>query len=260
MPRLQRLRRVPQTLSSFRHGPATLARIARATAQDSGGDLTFETRTGLRITCPNADGARVPIYEVFAEDAYRMAELTAGLPADAGVLDIGGHVGAFSVQLSHLQPQMQIDAYEASTATSAYLQRNVDANGQGDRVRVHNQALAATATTVRFADNGAGSSLNGRNLQGGTMIEVDALPFSEAVRRHRADVKLVKMDVEGAEYDIVLASSPDDWSGIDRVVFEYHHHEAHSAEDLRQFFSAAGFVEYRHEPVHPTTGTIWLHR
>ncbi|WP_286689873.1 hypothetical protein [Aeromicrobium sp. REDSEA-S38_B2] len=83
-------RRTRQTVSVFDNGWTVLRHMA--TGAD---ELAFEV-DGLTIHCPNAPGARVPVYEVFAEDEYSLDWFAQGLPDDVHVVDIGAHIGCFS--------------------------------------------------------------------------------------------------------------------------------------------------------------------
>ena len=111
-------------------------------------DLTFRTRDGVTIVCPNQPGARVPVYEIFAEDCYRLAPFLGPLlKRPIQVLDIGGHIGTFSCRLTQLHPQASVMTYEPSTVTADYLRRNVAQNKVADRVQVFESALAGTTGT-----------------------------------------------------------------------------------------------------------------
>ena len=89
-------RRVRQTFG-FANGPLVLAALGSALTPWRREELRFRTRSGLVVVCPNHAGARVPVYEVFAEDTYRMDDLAAGLPERPVVLDIGAQIGCFSL-------------------------------------------------------------------------------------------------------------------------------------------------------------------
>lgn len=223
-------------------------------------ELQFELRDGVRIVAPNFPGARVPVYEIFVEDAYHLPQLTRGLRPDAVVLDIGGHIGCFSVAVARSLPGATVNTYEASPLTAEYAERNVRGNGLTDRVAVSRCAMSDHVGTLEFADNGRGSGLNGITApSGSTVTSVPCVTFDEAVARAGGRVDLVKIDTEGAEFDIVLASSPESWASVQRVVLEYHPVDGHHVTELERFFEAAG-LHVVHRVGREEIGGLWLSR
>jgi len=249
--------RVGQTLSGFRNGASVLAQMAGRRDE-----LVFKVDDSLSVTCPNIAGARVPVYEVFVEDAYRLEWFTRDLNGDkVQALDIGGHIGCFSLAFAHLHPEALVQTFEASPSTFSFTRRNVDDNGLADRVTVENIAVSDSNGTLAFADNGGGSGLNGVTAPAGTaVIDVPCITFADAVAHAGGKVDVVKIDTEGAEYDIVLGSEPTDWKDVQRVVLEYHEVTGRSWDELKAFFDEAGLHPVRHEPVTPRLGTAWLSR
>ena len=114
-------------------------------------ELTFETRTGQKITSPNTPGARLPAYEQYAEEGYQLEWFLAayqGRPMHA--FDVGAHVGTFACHLAEVAPQATITCFEPSAGTVAYLQRNIDQNGLSDRISVVEAALAGETGFAMF--------------------------------------------------------------------------------------------------------------
>ena len=153
-------RRLTQTLRCFRNGLEIVVKISAGPAIFPA--LTFSTRNGLLIRCPNHPGARVPVYEVFAEDAYRLTGLVAAWGAEPHVLDIGGHIGCFSLQVAHAHRAATVTAYEASPTTASWLSHNVELNGLAHRITVRRVAVDGRAGLLKIMDNGHGSSLTGQ--------------------------------------------------------------------------------------------------
>jgi FkbM family methyltransferase len=226
--------------------------------------LTFHTRSGIRIDCPNRPGARVPIYEIFAEDCYRLNSFLGPLTArPIQVIDIGGHIGTFSCRLTQLHPHATVMAFEPSATTAGYLRRNVAQNGVADRVTVVERALARTTGSASFEDNGAGSGHNGlvsANHRAAGAKEVSTITFDEATAATAAPIDVVKIDCEGGEYDLVLGSSPSSWESVRRVVIEFHPVPGHGWDELREFFAAVG-LEVQDAVTTPRGyGCVWLSR
>jgi len=256
-------RRVAQTPRTFENWPEILRDMARGRAGSGPETLTFRTRSGLRIDTPNRPGARVPLYEIFAEDCYRLPWFLGPLlKRPIRVIDIGGHVGTFTCRLTQLHPQARVQAFEPSPTTARYLRRNVEQNGVADRVTVYEKALAASTGHAIFDDNGGGSGLNGLQALGhstGTATKVETLAFDDAVALDTAPVDVVKIDCEGGEYDLVLGSSPQSWSTVQRVVAEYHPVAGRTWAAVRDWFAAAG-LHLQDEKSADGYGCAWLSR
>jgi FkbM family methyltransferase len=258
-------RRFVQTPQTFRNWAPILRDMALGRAGRGPTSLTFKTRSGIRIDTPNRPGARVPVYEIFADDSYRLEWFLGPLlRRPIRVLDVGGHVGTVSCRLTQLHPDASVTAFEPSATTADYLRRNVEQNGVADRVTVVQSALAATTGHAVFDDNGAGSGLNGlvatgNNSGAGVATDVRTISFDEAITAAGGPVDVVKIDCEGGEYDLVLGSSPPSWSSVQRVVIEHHPVAGHSWAELRDWFAAAGLHEQEEDFV-GVHGCVWLSR
>jgi FkbM family methyltransferase len=250
-----------------------LGRMAGEKLGRTSSDLEFVTRSGVRITCPNVPGARLPLYEQYADDCYRLRELLApfqGRPLYA--FDVGAHIGSFATNLATLHPQAHVECFEPSPQSAEYLRRNVTQNGLAGRIAVHETALADKEGTALFDDNDSGSVHNGlirsdRRLVDGAdalherhALEVPTTTFDKAVAAAPAPPQLVKMDCEGGEYALVYASSPQSWASVQVVVMEYHPVPGESWEQLQSWLSDVGLDVVRHESSRPGLGTAWLTR
>jgi FkbM family methyltransferase len=257
----RRVLRVRQTFAAFTNWGPLLLRLGGGRRFSS--SLTFRTRTGLVISCPNVPGARVPMYEVFAEDCYHLAGfLGAAINEPLLVVDIGAHVGTFACELSRLAPKAEIHCFEPSPTTAAYLTRNAAANGFSSRIHITEAAVTDEIGETRLIDNGGGSGLNhlaSTQDQSGGGIAVRTTTFDTVVAEIGGP-QLVKIDCEGGEYDLVLGSSPKSWDSVDRIVLEYHPHPRHGWTELRQWFSERGLEVVEAEPATPEQGTAWLAR
>jgi FkbM family methyltransferase len=268
------LRRVAQTRRTFVNWPTLLRQmVGERVGRGGGTDLDFVTRRGVRITTPNVPGARLPLYEQFADDAYRLGEVLAPLQGrPIQVFDVGAHIGSFALNVATLHPGSRVECFEPSAETARYLRDNVDQNDLADRITVHEVALADKEGTALLDDNEGGSVHNGliqedRRLVDGAdaldsrhAVEVPTTTFDAAVAAAPAPPDVVKMDCEGGEYALVYASSEASWATVSRVVMEYHPVPGESWDELRSWFENIGLTVSRHEPDGPGLGTAWLTR
>lgn len=132
-------------------------------------------------------------------------------PGD-GALDIGANVGIFSVVLGGVVGESgRVLAFEPSPANIARLQANLNRNGLG-MVQIFPCALgsAESQMTLHLATDPAYPSLmaveSGLADGTGVLVEVRRLDgVWEAAGR--PDIAFVKMDVEGAEPDVIRGAS-----------------------------------------------------
>ena len=250
-------RRIRQSFTHFENGPQLLWGAARSS------EMTFRTRTGLIMHTPNVGGARFPVYEINADDVYRMADVLTDIGDDPVVVDIGAHVGSFSTAVCAARPDATVHAYEASPSTADWLDRNVAANDLQDRLIVHRNAVSDHVGTLDMIDNGLASAHNGLTAPDGSgaMVSVPCVTFADIHEATRGRITVVKSDAEGAEYGFILGSDPAHWSTVQRIVMEYHPVQGHSLDQLVEFLAAVGIDLVRHEPAdRPGLGNAWFAR
>ena len=245
---------------AVRHGGTTLGSLAVGMlAPGLAGNVTFETRDGLRLVAPARDFHWFPIVEVVVDDCYRLRSLALELPGPTSrVLDIGAHVGAFSCTLARAVPGAQVTAVEPSAERVGYLRRNVAVNSLEGRVAVVQAAVSGQSgrgLLNRFgvleaaADQNAGSEW------------VDVIAFEELLASSDGPIDLVKMDCEGSEYDIVDSVSAAALGRIERLLLEYHPAPPDRVRQLFTMLVHAGLTErWRHDDQPGQLGVVYLSR
>lgn len=245
-----------QTVRCFDNGWQVLRDIGR------GADELQYRVDGVTVVAPNVPGARVPLYEVFAEDEYDLAWFAQGLGERPTFVDIGAHIGCFVVDVTRRLPDAWGQAFEPTPSTGEYLSRNVELNGLTERVRVRHEAAAANAGVLVMADNGVGSGHNGvlhLGADGANAIEVPSAPIAEVIDELDG-IDLLKMDCEGGEYDIVLNTGAEHWRRVRRVVMEYHALPGHSIDEIAQHLETAGLPMVRRVRYDDGLGLAWFAR
>lgn len=155
-------------------------------------------------------------------------------PGDV-VIDIGAHVGVVSTYLAKRYAGIRIIAVEPVPANVERLRRNLVANGVADQVEVIARAVTSDGRMVAIrgdlSSNSGGSGLHGR---GTVLCTVGSMTLAELVRMAGgARVALLKIDCEGAEYEILQAhDAPLDH--IDRLVGEFHPLPGEQSDALAQ--------------------------
>ena len=210
----------------------------------SGRPLLFVTRAGTRVLTPNNAIARAGTYEVFVRDFYRLAEALPQLPArPLTVLDLGAQVGSFVLSLAEMGRLERAVCYEPSAVSHRMLERNIAGNHLGGRVEARRLAVAAEAGTYLFEENAEGSgSATMLGLPDATAtFEAEAITLARAIADFGAAIDVVKVNIEGTEYQLFPPTSSKALAPVAAMLLEYHNVEGRRWEDLLEHAQLAGF-------------------
>lgn len=180
-------------------------------------------------------------------------------------LDVGAGLGAFSVDLARVAPGIRIHAFEPCASSYELLERNILGNGVRS-VQPHCEALGAKTGTAALYFNSRRPHL-ATTVAG---LEADRWDSSAVRVRSLEDVLsglpaapvAVKLDCEGAEYDILLGAAEPVFSRIFLIVLEYHRRPAGPGpSDLVDFLAGMGYeVRTRPNPAHRHLGLLYARR
>src|SRR5438309_3551549 len=156
------------------------------------------------------------------------------------IFDVGANVGAASRWFSEVAARAEIIALEPAAETFRSLTLNIKENGLCTRVRAMQVALGGAPGVGRIVPGIASGATHVSQTGAGPevpIITLESLLRSTAV----AEVDLMKLDCEGAEYSSLLNASPTALRRIRVMVGEYHLDPTHTAEDIRRVLIDAGF-------------------
>jgi FkbM family methyltransferase len=147
------------------------------------------------------------VIQEFVEDAYKLKEIDFQ-PGDI-VVDVGGHVGIFSIFVAKRYPFVKVIAFEPVPPNVEYFRRNL-AHNQVNNVELFPMAITRDGRDVQLAGrlekNSGGASAVTREIsskherwtiQSRTLTSVfDEFDIQKC--------KLLKIDCEGAEHEILF--------------------------------------------------------
>jgi len=179
-------------------------------------------------------------------------------PGDVFV-DVGAHVGYFSLLASHLVgPAGRVVAIEASPATFARLQHNLALNPHAANVRAVCAVAAdrgGTRAVYRGPAHSTGiTSIHPRPLTGNRFeADVAAAPLADLLSPEEIGrARLLKVDVEGAEFEVIEGLEPmlhalrADCEIVIETAEDWHYQGRPARpDDLAGWFRARGFLAYR---------------
>jgi FkbM family methyltransferase len=161
--------------------------------------------------------------EVLVNRNYRACEETIK-KASGCVIDIGAHLGFFSLMASLINPKVPIYSYEPHVENYSILKLNLRENQVQNvfpkQVAVSDQSGMGELILSKEDMN---HSLTKAIEPTGLTQKVQTSTLEQIFQKNRImRCDLLKMDCEGCEYKIVESTSKELFSKIDRIFLEYH--------------------------------------
>jgi FkbM family methyltransferase len=162
-------------------------------------------------------------HRIYLRDEYRLGNRAAG--SWNCVVDLGANVGLFSARASEIA--RKVVAYEPFPENFACLEKNVAPRENVEPVR---EAVAGETGVLKLfrprneSNSGSYSSFAyDEQALSEEYDEVPAVTLDTLFDRHAIDrCDLLKMDVEGSEYEILYSASDATLARIERIHGEYH--------------------------------------
>lgn len=163
----------------------------------------------------------VLIKEIFG-DNYKIFERGLEIKDGDIIVDIGANEGMFSIMMAKLYPGARVISVEAVPRTFFQFMRNIGLNGVTN-IEPFNVAIGKGTKAVMNVHNvysGGSSMVDTFDPANHTQIEVPVMSLNSLFEKYHLDtVKLLKMDIEGGEYE---ALDDADLSRVQNMVGEFH--------------------------------------
>lgn len=159
------------------------------------------------------------------------------------VVDIGAHLGAFSTYAS--RKVKQVISYEPSPQNYALLSENKKIN-KLTNIKLNQIAVSGNKGKIKLSldpGNFGGNSIYGSQKS----IQVNTIPLTQVIKdNHLSHIDFLKIDTEGAEYDILLKTPKKYLDVIKKIHLEYHDNlpHNHNFKQLVVFLENNGFTVY----------------
>jgi len=163
------------------------------------------------------------------------------------IIDIGGGIGDFAIFAATHHPQNRVITFEPTPDSFTTLETNIRLNNIGNVEAFQKAIWSSSDKIVMNTLVGEPIQFNSQSFIAGNVTDdqflVDAITLQEVFERMNIDkCSLMKIDCEGAEYEILLNTPDSILERIERIVMEYHEGVTpYSHTDLEQFLTKRGF-------------------
>ena len=184
----------------------------------------LEFRNGLNVVCRGGSQDWPAIHELFFAGGYsRSLEFIRTVDGPPMILDLGGNIGLFSLLAAMQRSDATVHAFEPGPPNCRLFEMNLMANpAVSERIHLRREAVGGTNGTANwFLDKQipSASSLYGTS---GESFPVTIRSFSEIVASLARPVTLVKIDIEGTEFDLIRETPAAVWEKISAIELEIH--------------------------------------
>jgi len=216
----------------------------------------------IRVTTRN-DGDWAIAHELFLDHQYQKCDPIIKLTQNP-IIDIGGHLGFFSIYASILNPKVPIYVFEPHEGNYQLLKTNLKNNRIKNvtpkMVAVSNET---TQKELQVSQEDLNHSLTGALEPTGHTQTVQTTTLQRIFEKNRIETcDLIKIDCEGSEFDILYATPPELFSKIKTMFIEYHNWTpGEKSQKLKHFLEKQGYkvTDYPNSKI-DTLGFFWCQR
>ncbi|MCL4797988.1 MAG: FkbM family methyltransferase [Burkholderiales bacterium] len=226
------------------------AGVQRSPYRVSSRSVVLELRPGM--------GDRYGFYEVAIRDDYFSAGQTIS-PGDT-VIDIGANVGCFAlIAARRVGPTGRVIAVEPDERTFRQLERNIELN-DATNVTARCVAIGGYRGSIPFfirSDSALFNSIYSHPQHVAASRTVPMITLADLMSEEAIDAcRYLKLDCEGAEYDIVESLTSEVSGRIAQITLELHRIQGKDPGVLRKKLQDLGFARasesgllyYRRDP------------
>jgi FkbM family methyltransferase len=156
--------------------------------------------------------------ELAVEDRYRMEQL----PEPDLILDGGSNTGLFALSAAAWWPKVRILAFEPVPDNAAVVKEHVAMNGLNDVVIVRELALSDCEGSINFYERDANQGSFDSELPWLSMRTVERKSLRELLKEQTFSKVLIKLDIEGAEREVLDDLFAQNFEGEVVIVMELH--------------------------------------
>lgn len=176
------------------------------------------------------------ILEEYKEDGFEIGK-------NDVVIDIGAHIGLFTLYASQFCRNGLIYAFEPFKDNWDLFRENMQINNLTN-INVLNCAVAGKKEKIRIYEDSKDDAAHSMYGDGDNFSEIEAVTISDIIdTQHITKCDLLKLDCEGAEYEIIKSIPREYFSKIEKICLEYHLADSkpHLLDELKETLRGSNY-------------------
>lgn len=176
-------------------------------------------------------GTRDAFRDIFIDDEYGL-EYFSKMISISRVIDVGGHSGFFSMCCRLLFPNAIVHSYEPNPALSLFIEHHA----RGVDFKYFQEAVGGISGKVNLVLIGESINTMTESAKGG---EINQVSITECIDRIGGFVDILKLDCEGAEWEIL--QNKEAFDKVKCITMEFHLINGRTLEELKLMFKTINF-------------------
>jgi len=203
--------------------------------------VIFETKTGLKIKIRTNSTDLMALTNVWMINEYGVEDFQ--IAKNDTIIDVGAHIGLFSLLVSQFCKTGKIFSFEPISDNFNLLMSNLKLN-HTENIHPFNLAVSKNTSSVDLflSSDQSAHSIFSSDSESTTVKSISLQRIFD--ENKISSCKLLKLDCEGAEYEIIDSLPLEYFDKIENIAIEYHVADSKPelAKDLISKIKNAGFT------------------
>jgi hypothetical protein len=184
----------------------------------------LKLRSGLELAYRPGTSDWNTILEILVAGEYDLSiQYIIQKKKPALVYDLGANIGIFSFIAWSSAPDVTVYSFEPAPPNQDIFNKNIKLNMDSNVfVKLHNMAISGESSNVEWSYDDLKPASSSLYIEGPIKYSVKIKSFEEIVNLASATIDLLKMDIEGSEYDILKKTPKEVWNKINAIALEIH--------------------------------------
>lgn len=184
---------------------------------------TYEYKNGMHISFRAGTHDTQIHVEIFGNGIY-MRQIAGDIMKMRRVIDLGAQTGVFTLSILSKNKNIRVVSVEATSDNASLAKRNMEQNGLSGHVSVLHRAAwgkSGERILMNLSNCNSGRHSAVRSGHGYTDGEyAETISLRDVVGGEEVD--LLKLDIEGSEYEVLNSADAETLSRIREIIMEVH--------------------------------------